>query len=472
MAIRPPRVRRVSTIWRNPVTVPLGTAAVSASRHSPARDRCTGKRFATARYAAVKWARQGPHQRRPALSTGKEPLTVTEAALSSLRVLDLSRVLAGPFCTQLLGDHGADILKVEDPHAGDGTRSWGPPWAGDQSAYFLSANRNKRSLCINLKSAAGRALVAALAERCDVLIENFRPGTLARWGLDYETLAERNPGLVFCSITGYGQTGPERDQPGYDFVIQAQGGLMSITGPEAGPPTKVGVAIADITAGLYAASAILSALWERERSGRGQAIDIALFDAQIGWLANVAQNHLVTGAPARRYGNAHPSIVPYQPFATSDGSIAVAMGTDDQYARWCAAVERPELACGAWATNAGRVEGRAQLIPLLEALFRTRTNADWLALLRQLGVPASPILSVAEALAQPQVGARAMVQQMDHPSVGTLRLVGPVAKLARTPARITRVPPTLGQHTDEVLREVLGSTPGEIAQLRAQGAIA
>lgn len=397
---------------------------------------------------------------------------MSDAALSSLRVLDLSRVLAGPFCTQLLGDYGADVLKVEDPAGGDGTRGWGPPWAGDQSAYYLSANRNKRSLCINLHSAAGRALVAALAERCDVLIENFKPGTMARWGLDYAALAARNPRLVYCSISGYGQSGPDRDLPGYDFVIQAQGGVMSVTGPEQGPPYKVGVAIADITAGLYAASAILAALWERERSGRGQAIDVALLDAQIGWLANVAQNHLVTGQPAHRYGNAHPSIVPYQPFQCSDGSIAVAVGTDAQYARFCAAVARPDLAAGAWATNGGRVEGRAELVPLLEALFCTRSSASWLELLRSLGIPAGPINTVAEALAQPQVQARAMVQQVEHPSAGTVRLVGPVAKLVRTPARITRVPPLLGQHTDEVLHEVLGSSPDELAHWRALGAIA
>lgn len=395
---------------------------------------------------------------------------MTQAALSTLRVLDLSRVLAGPFCTQLLGDFGADVIKVEEPAKGDGTRGWGPPWAGDQSAYFLSANRNKRSICLDFRSTAGRAIATALAERCDVLIENFKPGTTAAWGLDYATLAQRNPRLLYCSITGYGQTGPDRDLPGYDFVIQAQGGIMSITGPADGEPSKVGVAIADIAAGLYAANAILAALYVRERSGLGQWIDIALLDSQISWLANVAQNHLVTGEPARQYGNAHPSIVPYQPFRTADNSIAVAIGTDEQYRRFCLAVDRPDLLAGDLARNAGRVTARATLVPLLEELFATRTGAEWIALLRAVGAPAGPIHSVEAALAQPQVHARAMVQEVDHPSAGRVRLVGPVAKLSRTPPSIRRPPPTLGQHTDEILREFLGCTNDDLAAWRAAGA--
>lgn len=259
---------------------------------------------------------------------------MTNGPITGLRVLDLSRVLAGPWCTQLLGDYGADVVKVEEPHTGDPTRGWGPPWAGGESAYFLSANRNKRSICVDLKHPAGREVAARLARAADVVIENFKPGAAARLGLDFATLGRDNPRLVYCSITGYGQDGPARGRPGYDFVHQAEGGLMSITGPIAGPASKVGVAIVDVCAGLYAASAILAALHERESSGLGQSIDIALHDTQLAILANVAQNCLVTGDAPARFGNAHPSIVPYQPFRTADGEIAVAIGGDAQYLRF------------------------------------------------------------------------------------------------------------------------------------------
>ena len=396
----------------------------------------------------------------------------TQGALSPFRVLDLSRVLAGPYCTQLLGDYGAEVIKVEEPRTGDGTRGWGPPWAGTESAYYLSTNRNKRSICVDMKQARGREIVRALALRSDVLVENFKPGTLARWGLDHDSLAADNPRLVTCSITGYGLTGPDRNRPGYDFIIQAEAGLMSITGPSEGPPSKVGVAIVDITTGLFAANAILAALLERDRSGLGQAIDVALFDTQLAWLANVAQSHLVTGADARRHGNAHPNIVPYQPFATGDGMIAVAMGADSQYLRFCEAAGRPDLSAAPWHANAGRVEDRARLVPQLAALFRERTSAEWLDLLSAIGVPCGPIRTVADAFRQPQVAARAMVQEVDHPSAGRIRLVGPVAKLARTPAAIHRPPPMLGEQTDEILRELLGATAEEITAWRSEGAVA
>jgi formyl-CoA transferase len=372
----------------------------------------------------------------------------------------------------MLGDLGADVIKVEEPGSGDGTRAWGPPYAGGESAYFLAANRNKRSVAVNLKAAEGQEIVRRLADISDVLIENFKPGTLARLGLGYDDLRARNPRLVYCSITGYGQDGPERDRLGYDFIIQAEGGLMSITGPVEGPPSKVGVAVADITAGLFAAGAILAALLERERSGEGQAIDVALFDAQLAWLANVAQNVLVTGAPAARYGNAHPSIVPYQDFATADGAVAVGIGTDAQYRRFCAAVERPALADDErFRTNAGRVAHRAALIPLLEELFRTRTTAAWIDLIGATGTPVGPINDVAAALSSAQAHARRMVQEVDHPTAGRIRLLGPAAKLGRTPAAIDRPPPTLGQHTAEVLRDLLGYDEARIAALCAQGAI-
>jgi formyl-CoA transferase len=397
---------------------------------------------------------------------------MTTGALAGVRVLDLSRVLAGPYCTMLLGDYGADVIKVEEPGSGDGTRAWGPPWAGDQSAYFLAANRNKRGITANLKSNEGVAIVQALAAISDVLIENFKPGTADRLGLGYAALAQANPRLVYCSLTGYGQTGPYRDRPGYDFVVQAQGGIMSITGPQEGEPYKVGVAIADITTGLFAATAILAALQERERSGRGQAIDVALLDAQVAWLANVAQNYLVTGEVPQRYGNAHPSIVPYETFPAADGAIAVAVGTDEQYRKFCHAIERPDLCADErFCTNQARVINREELIPLLQAVFRTRPAAAWIDLLLSIGVPAGPINDVAAALEDVQVQARRMVQEVQHPSAGAIRLLGPVARFSRTPAEIRLAPPPLGYDTDSVLGELLGYSSGEIAQLHASGAI-
>jgi crotonobetainyl-CoA:carnitine CoA-transferase CaiB-like acyl-CoA transferase len=396
----------------------------------------------------------------------------TMAALSDLLILDLSRVLAGPYCTMLLGDYGAEVIKVEEPGSGDGTRGWGPPWVGDQSAYFLAANRNKRSITVNLKSPEGLTIVRRLAERADVLIENFKPGTMARMGLDYASLAGLNPRLVFCSLTGYGQTGPYRDRPGYDFIIQAQGGIMSVTGPVEGEPYKVGVAIADITTGLFAANAILAALHERARSGQGQLIDVALLDAQIAWLANVAQNYLATGEVPQRYGNAHASIVPYQPFATADGEIAVAIGNDEQYRRFCEAVDRPDLLAGELASNAGRVGHREALVARLQALFVTRTSGEWLDLFGRIGAPAGAIRSVAEALDHEQTAARHMVRSIDHPELGQTRVVGPVAHFSRTPAEVRLPPPLLGQQSAEVLADWLAMPTDEIEGLRGAGVIA
>lgn len=394
------------------------------------------------------------------------------ALLDDIRILDLSRVLAGPYCTMVLADYGADVIKVEEPEAGDGTRAWGPPWVGDQSAYFLAANRNKRSITINLKTLEGQQIAHELAAHADVVIENFKVGGAAKLGLDYATLAARNPRLVYCSITGYGQTGPYKDRPGYDFIIQAQGGVMSITGPEQGEPYKVGVAIADITTGLFAATAILAALRERQRSGKGQAIDVALLDAQIAWLANVAQNYLATGEPPARYGNAHPSIVPYESFPTADGYIAIGIGTDAQYRKFCAAVGRLDLAEDVrFATNAARVTHRTALIPHLQAILRTRTTAMWLELFNTLGIPAGPINDVATALEDPQVQARGMVQAIEHPTVGTIKVLGPVAKFGRTPATVRLAPPPLGYHTEEILRDWLGYDAARIASLRQRGVI-
>ena len=395
---------------------------------------------------------------------------MNESALSGLRVIDLSRILAGPYCTMMLADYGAEVIKVERPGLGDGSRAWGPPWVGEQSAYFLSVNRNKKSMTLNLKRAEGREILKKLVQGGDVLVENFKAGTMEKLGLDYETLAAINPGLVYCAITGYGQNGPYRDRPGYDFIIQAQGGIMSITGPAEGGPHKVGVAIVDVTAGLFAATAILAALQERERSGQGQYIDVALLDAQLGWLVNVAQNYFVTGDRPGRYGNAHPNIVPYETFPTADGYIAIGVGSDGQFRRLCDVIGRPDL----WEeerfqTNDGRVRHRETLVPILETSLRTRTTEAWMARLLKAEVPAGPINDVPAVMTDPQVAARGMVQEVES-AEGRIRQVGPVAKLSRTPAEVRSAPPLLGADTEEVLRE-LDYSPAEIERMREAGAV-
>ncbi len=391
--------------------------------------------------------------------------------LQSIRVVDLSRVLAGPYCTQLLADYGADVIKIEQPGIGDSTRQWGPPWIGDQSAYFLSVNRNKRSLTLNLRTEEGRVILRRLLSEADVLVENFKVGTMARLGLDHESLQVEFPRLIYCSISGYGQTGPAREQAGYDFMIQAEGGIMSITGPADGEPHKVGVAIVDITTGQFAANGILAALIARGTTGRGQYVDVALLDSQVAWLANVAHNYLATGERPGRYGNAHPNIVPYQTFSTADGYIALAVGTDGPYRRLCELSGRLDL----WEderfqTNPGRVSYREALIPELETLFRTRTTAYWLDLLRPAEIPAGPIRAIDEVLNDPQVLAREMVRSITHPTLGEIELLGPVARLSETPAAIRTPPPLLGQHNREILT-ALGYTPAEIDHLETTGAI-
>ena len=397
-------------------------------------------------------------------------------ALADIRVVDLSRVLAGPYCTMLLADYGADVIKIEQPGSGDPTRAWGPPWVGElsagtaQSAYYLTANRNKRSLTLDLKAAEGQAIARRLIAGADVVVENFMPGTMATFGLDYATLAATQPELIYCAITGYGQTGPYRDRPGYDFMIQAEGGVMSITGPAEGEPHKVGVAIVDISAALYAATAILAALHHRQRTGRGQSIDVALFDAQIGWLANVAHNAFA-GTTPQRHGNAHANIVPYETFPTADGPIAVGVGSDAQWQRFCALAGRPDLAAEPrYATNAGRVAARAELIPQLVEVFRERPAADWLARLSAARIPAAPINDVPTALADPQTAARDMVQWVTHPARGPQQVLGPVAKLSATPATVRDAPPALGEHSDAILRE-LGYSEEEVTDLRARSVI-
>ncbi len=398
-------------------------------------------------------------------------------ALRDIRVIDLSRVLAGPYCAMLLADYGADVIKIERPGDGDPTRQWGPPWFGAQdspgngeSAYYLTANRNKRGMTLNLKTAEGQAIARRLIATADVVVENFMPGALAAYGLDYATLSAAQPDLIYCSITGYGQTGPDRDRAGYDFMVQAEGGIMSITGPAGGEPHKVGVAIVDISAGLYATTAILAALHHRERTGRGQWIDVALFDTQLGWLANVASNYLVSGEPPARHGNAHPNIVPYEAFPTTDGHIAVGVGSDAQWQRFCRVAGRPDLAAEPrYATNAARVAAREELVGRLREVFGARSSADWLAALRAARIPAAPINDVPAALAAPQAAAREMVLTVMHPA-GPLSLVGPVARLSETPATVRAAPPLLGEHTGDVLRE-LGLSAGEIEELSRVGAI-
>lgn len=371
-----------------------------------------------------------------------------------MRVLDLSRVLAGPLCTMILGDLGAEVVKVERPGTGDDTRHWGPPWVsgegGRESAYFLCANRNKRSVAADLKSEPGRALVRRLARDADVLVENFAPGTLERWELGHEQLARENPGLVSCSITGYGSEGPDAGRPGYDFAVQARAGWMAVTGEPEGPPTKVGVAVVDVLTGQNAAIAILAALRERERSGRGQRIEVALVDSAFAGLVNVAQAALV-GARVRRYGNAHPTIVPYQAFPTADREIVVAVGNDLQWGRLCAALEADALALDPrFATNPGRVENREALVPLLARRLRERPAAEWLSRLDAAGVPCAPVQSVEDAMHDPAWRERGGVWTMRGETYGEVETVASPLRFSRTPATLRRPAPDLGEHTAEI----------------------
>jgi formyl-CoA transferase len=372
----------------------------------------------------------------------------------------------------LLGDYGAEIIKVEATGTGDGTRRWGPPWAGPDSAYFVSANRNKKSLTVNLKDPEGVKIIHQLAAKSDVIIENFKTGTLDRLGIGYEDLKAINPGIIFCSITGYGQTGPYKDRPGYDFVVQALGGIMSVTGPEEGGPYKVGVAISDITTGLFAATAILSAVNHRHVTGEGQFIDVSLLDTQVAWLANVAQNFLTSGSTPRRLGNGHPSIVPYQAFETADGHIAVGIGSDVQYRRFCELADcMPLWEDERYQSNSGRVVNRDELIPQLEHVFKTFSTDAWMNMLIQAKIPAGTINTIPETFADPQVIARDMLQTVEHPTAGPMKMIGPVAKMSGTPATIQSAPPMLGQHTDDILADLLGMSEDTRAELRERGVI-
>jgi crotonobetainyl-CoA:carnitine CoA-transferase CaiB-like acyl-CoA transferase len=408
-------------------------------------------------------------------------------SLDGIRVLDLSRVLAGPWCTQTLADLGADVIKIERPGTGDDTRSWGPPFLQDaqghdthEAAYYLGANRNKRSITCDIASAAGQEVIRELAKHCDVLVENFKVGDLKRYGLSYEDIRRINPKLVYCSITGFGQTGPYRDRAGYDYIVQGMGGLMSITGERddlGGGPQKVGVAVADLFTGMYATVAILAALRHAERTGEGQWVDMALLDTQVSMLANLGANYLVSGMVPGRAGNAHQNIVPYQVFETAPGEqgrdfLILAVGNDSQFAKFCEVAGRAELAADErFAKNQARVRNRAVLVPLLEEVMRTRSKADWLAALEAAKVPCGAINNLAEVFADPQVNERAMVNRWAHPLHDDVKLVASPIKMSGTPVRADRPPPLLGQHTQDVLKEVLGWDDERIATLKQQGAI-
>lgn len=395
------------------------------------------------------------------------------ALLEGIRVLDLSRVLAGPYCTMMLGDLGADVIKVEIPGRGDDTRHWGPPFAkGGESAYYLCVNRNKRSITLNLKSERGLSILKDLIQHSDILVENFRVGTLEKWGLSYEELQRLRPGLIYCTITGYGYTGPYREKPGYDFVIQAQGGVMSITGPEEGEPFKVGVAIADITAGLFACNAILASLYAWEQTGEGQRIDISLLDSQVAWLANVASNFLISGENPGRYGNAHPNIVPYQVFKARDEYFALGVGNDLQWQKLCNILDQKDWAEDErFATNAGRVENREILIPLLGEQFERRDVADWVSKIESSGIPISAINTIDRVFEDPQMLSRKIKVNVAHPTAGSLPMVASPLVIPTSPVNYRLPPPLLGEHTEDILTELLDFDQGVVKDLKLDNII-
>ncbi|MBC7414572.1 MAG: CoA transferase [Herminiimonas sp.] len=408
-------------------------------------------------------------------------LPISPQALGHIRVLDLTRVLAGPWCAQNLADLGADVIKIERPGTGDDTRAWGPPYLRDaegnetcEAAYYLAANRGKRSLTLDIATPEGQRIVRELVMHCDVVLENYKVGQLQKYGLDYPSLASMKPDLIYCSITGFGQDGPYAHRAGYDFIIQGLGGFMSITGERddqpGGGPQKAGVAITDLMTGMYATVAVMAALTHRDRTGVGQYIDMALLDVQVAMLANMGTNYLASGQAPVRWGNAHPNIVPYQTFATSDGHIIVAVGNDAQFCKFCEAGGQPELSVDPrFSTNPMRVAHRAELVPLLSAMVVQHTRDTWIGMLEDAGVPCGPINTLADTFANPQVRARGMQIDLPHPSAGTVKLVGNPIRLSQTPVQYDRPPPLLGEHGDDILRDLLGYGEGDIATLRKNG---
>jgi formyl-CoA transferase len=399
--------------------------------------------------------------------------------LDNIRILDITRALAGPYCTMMLGDLGADVIKVERPGSGDETRGWGPPFVGKpygsypgESAYFIAANRNKRSLTVNIQSAEGQELIRRLVGISDVLVENYRTGDLDKLGLGYPDLHGLYPKLIYCSVSGYGRTGPYAERPGYDAILQAEGGMMSITGPVEGPPSRVGIPIIDITSGMFAATAILAALRARDITGEGQLVDISLFDSHIALLTNVASNYLVGGRPPHRLGNAHPNLVPYDAFPARDGWFVVGIANDKQWGLLCDLIARPDMKTDSrFAANRDRVTNREELGAELNRIFSQRDVDDWLADLVRAGLPCGRINSIAEVFSHPQAQAREMTLESEHSTAGTVRLPGFPYKLSQTPAEIHRPPPLLGEHTEEVLTGLLNYSTEEVVALRDQGAI-
>jgi formyl-CoA transferase len=393
--------------------------------------------------------------------------------LEGLRVVDLTRVLSGPYCTMQLGDMGAEVIKVEQPGKGDDTRAFAPPYQGDQAAYYLSINRNKRSVTLDMKSAAGKEVLWRLIDKSDILVENFRPGAMERLGFGYEAVRKRRPTMVYASISGFGQTGPQKDRPGYDVIVQGEAGIMDITGPEDGAPYKVGAAIGDLVSGLYAVQGILAALYAARATGQGQHVDVSMYEAVASLLTFNAGIYFATGEPPRRRGNAHPTIVPYETFEAADGWINLGVANDDLWQRFCKAAERPDLGADArYLKAADRVRNREGLVPIVRALVKTRTRDDWMARLEAVGgVPAGAIRTVGEVCESDLLKARGMIAEMEHASAGTVRAVKNAVHLSGTPLDAYAAPPRLGEHTREVLTGLLGYSAAEVEALAGEGVV-
>ena len=392
--------------------------------------------------------------------------------LEGLRVVDLTRVLSGPYCTMQLGDMGAEVVKVEQPGRGDDTRAFAPPYQGDQAAYFLSINRNKRSITLDMKSAAGKAVLWRLIDKSDVLVENFRHGAMDRLGFGYAAVQARRPAMVYASISGFGQTGPQKDRPGYDVIVQGEAGIMDITGPQDGAPDKVGTAIGDLVSGLYAVQGILAALYAAKATGKGQHVDISMYEAMASLLTFNAGIYFATGEPPRRRGNAHPTIVPYETFEAADGWINLGVANDDLWQRFCKAAERPDLGADArYLKAADRVRNREELVPLVRSLIKARTRDDWMARLDKAGVPAGAIRTVGEVCESDLLKARGMIAEMEHSSAGVVKAVKNAVHLSGTPLDAYEAPPQLGQHTHEVLTGLLGYSEAEVEALALDGVI-